>query len=156
MIDQLAALAWPGSRLGEALQALARQNNLPLRPVEIPVDMTFPSNDLEALDRQVEATATWLGIEAESIEAPYTEIEPLLLGAAPALLYLPDKDGERLLAMAGRQRRTLTVLGPDLALHEVGLEVVGKALRHNLETPIEGSTSQDLLRFKQDGLENKA
>lgn len=132
MIEQLAAVTWPGAQLGEALQALARQNNLPLRPVEIPVDLAWPSNDREALDRQVEATAAWLGIEAESIEAPYTDIEPLLSGAAPALLYLPDQDGERLLALTG----PLTVLGPDLALHGVSVEVVGQALRHKLEVPI--------------------
>jgi ATP-binding cassette, subfamily B, bacterial len=83
----LTTLAWPASRLGEALDALARATGLapravePLRP---PVGFSWQGD--EALGRWLAAAASHLGLEAEPMEIPYGEVAHLLPRVGPALL----------------------------------------------------------------------
>ena len=71
--------------------------------------------------------AAWLGLEAEPVEASYTEVERLVRAAGPAMLRLPGVGAPRFLALlSGRQRR-VAILGPDLVMHrlvEDGVRVV--------------------------------
>src|SRR5688572_28014045 len=95
-------LAWPHSRLGEAMEALARNSALPIRQVETPVPPVSSIGDTEKVGRWIEETATWLGIEAEPVESPYANVEHLLRAAAPALLSLPGREQGFILLLQGK------------------------------------------------------
>ncbi len=136
MTNNLDTLSWPASRLGEAMDALARKSGLVPRPVEIPTPPNgFAQADAEALGRWIEAAADCLGLEAEPLEAPYGEAEQLVRNAGPALLRLPGKDEPRFLALLDGQRM-VSVLGPDLTVHRLQPEVVRTALCQALEAPV--------------------
>ena len=54
----------------------------------------------------------------------YWEVASLVSGAGPALLRLPGREKPSFLALLGRQRRRVLLLGPDLAVHRVPVEVL--------------------------------
>src|SRR4051812_18758245 len=77
-------LGWPGSCLGEALETLGRHAGLGVGEageVTPPADLLIEGG--ERLDRWVEATADWLGLEAQPVEIPYAALERLIGGSGP-------------------------------------------------------------------------
>lgn len=131
MID---ALGWPLSRVGEALEALARAARLDPREVEMPAapegsDEVPP----EVLDRWITDGARWLGLEAEAVEARYHEAADLARRAGPALLRVESSEGPRLLLLLGPGRREVPVLGPDLRARRVPVAALRDALCGALE-----------------------
>jgi hypothetical protein len=81
-MEALRALVWPVERLGEALETVARHSGLPLRQREIPTPPGGLGQDGAAeLGLWLETAAAWLGLEAESVEAPYTEVAGLVRSA---------------------------------------------------------------------------
>src|SRR2546422_8496682 len=119
-METLDALAWPVGRLGEAIAGLARLRGWRLRSTEAPVCQTGLGHDNpEALSGWLEAAAAWLGVAAELVEVPYTEVASLVHGAGPALLRLPGREKPGFLALLGRQRRRVLLLGPDLGGHRI-------------------------------------
>src|SRR5215470_1725300 len=123
-MQALDALAWPVGRLGEAIVGLAQLQGWRLRSTETPVCPTGLAHDsAEALHEWLEAAAAWLGVEAEPIEVPYTEVETLVYGVGPALLRLQGLEKQGFLAILRRQQRWVLLLGPDLAVHRVPVEV---------------------------------
>lgn len=133
------SLSWPLSRLGEALEALARQSGFSPRPVEIPapsIGLTVHDRGGEELGRWIEAAANWLGFEVEPAEASYTEVEQLVRGAGPILFRLPGMEEPRFLALLGSQRRAVSVLGSDRAVHTLRLETVRERLCREIEAPL--------------------
>ena len=92
-MEALDVLAWPVGRLGEAMAGLARLQGWQLRSPETPVCPAELAYDRpEALHGWLEAAAAWLGVEAELVEVPYTEVASLVSGAGPALLCLPGRE----------------------------------------------------------------
>jgi ATP-binding cassette subfamily B protein len=87
----------------------------------------------EAIGQWIEAAAAWLDVEAEPVNAFYTEIGPLLLGAGPALLRLPCDGEPCFLALLGGRRRAVSVLGPDLRVYPVPLDLIRAGLCQRLE-----------------------
>jgi len=141
----LDTLAWPTSRLGEALAAVARQCGWRLRGVEIPVCPEARGQDsAEALGEWLEKAAAWLGLEAEPVAVPYAEVEALIRGAGPALIHLPATEKPGFLVLLGRQRRRVTLLGPDLRAHRVAVEIVRTALCQAVEAPLLSEVEQVL------------
>jgi ATP-binding cassette subfamily B protein len=137
-MDKLHALAWPLTRLGELIEALARQCGLPLSGRDTPRPPEgLARADTEGLGAWIAATASWLGLEAESVEAPYAEVERLLGGAGPAILHLPARGEPRFVALLGGRRRTVAVLGPDLAVHRLPPEALRTTLCQALEAPLQ-------------------
>lgn len=125
-------LRWPLSRLGEGLDALARQSGLEPRAIT-------PASVPEGLDPSqagewIVSAADWMGIEAEPVECPYPELRPFLLGAGPAVLQRPGGSAENgyLLLRRASSRRAL-LLGTDLALHPVALDALVRHLGQDLE-----------------------
>ena len=132
-------LAWPISRLGEALEALARTGGLAPRPVEVQVDPgRLVWNSSEALGRWIEATAGRLGFEAERVEVSYAEVERLVRSAGPALLRLPDGDEPHFLALLGGRWRLVSILGPDHTVHRLQPEVICAALCQGRDQSLAG------------------
>ncbi|MCI0407630.1 MAG: ABC transporter ATP-binding protein, partial [Acidobacteria bacterium] len=127
-------LTWPVSRLGEAIEALARKSGLTPRSVEIPTPPAgLTQGGSEALGQWIEAVANGLGFEAEPVEIPYAEVERLVQAAGPALLRLPGSGEARFLALLAGDG---AVLGPDWVVHRLRPAVIRAALCHTLEAPI--------------------
>jgi hypothetical protein len=80
--------------------------------------------------------AAGLGIEAEPAEVNYREIEAFLRQAGPALLRLPEMGDECVLALLGRRRRSLLVLGPDLMVYLVCAPQIRAAVWGSIEAPL--------------------
>jgi ATP-binding cassette subfamily B protein len=125
---------WPAARLGEALELLARRAGY--RPHAVPVEPPPAGLGEAETARWVEAAARWLGVDAEPVEAPYAEAGDLVRGAAPALLRIDGAGGPRFLALARGGRRTVTLLGPDLAPRRVSAEAIRAAVGRRAETPV--------------------
>jgi ATP-binding cassette subfamily B protein len=143
--DHLDALAWPGPRLGEALNALGRKARLGVRAVGDPAP---PEHILAAggvrLDRWVEAASAWMGLEAEPVECPYTEVGRLVAGAGPALLRWTESAGPRFLALLGGSRRRVRLLTPGGAVVPVAMEAVRAALCHEAESRLAADVDRAL------------
>src|SRR5689334_17598072 len=85
-VSALEQFAWPLARLGEALEALARKCGLAPRSAELSAPPVHLECDDQRIGAWIEATADWLGIEAESVEASYADIRELLGSTDPILL----------------------------------------------------------------------
>ncbi len=83
VIDNLDKLSWPISRLGEAMEALARKSGISPRPVEM---VGLARDGGEALGQWLSAAADCLGIEAEPKEG--TEF---LMGATFSVYSMQQK-----------------------------------------------------------------
>src|SRR5688572_24428797 len=83
--------AWPISRLGEALAALAEASGLSPQLTKIPnAPRNLESANAETLNRWVETVADQMGIEAEPLEILYRDVKQIVHAAGPALLPFPD------------------------------------------------------------------
>lgn len=134
MTDDLERHAWPISRLGEALEALARAVGLSPRSVEIPTPpQGLVREGHDTLGRWIQAAAGCLGLEAEPVEVSYAEVERLVRGVGPALLRLPGEGTPRFLALLGGRRRAVFILGADRVVYRLRPEVIGAALGQPLE-----------------------
>src|SRR5690606_18144124 len=105
----LAAAAWPASRLGEAIEGLARRSGMALEPRVAPAPpLDLPWDNVARTGKWIEATAQWLGLEAEPVTLSYAELDEAIRRAAPALLYVPG-DEPRFLALLRFGRRKVGV-----------------------------------------------
>ena len=146
MVD-LYRFAWPASRLGEAIEYLARKEGIsPESAVSSPV---LPQNlslaGDEALGRWVETVADRFGLEAEPVDVSFGQAEELVRAMGPALLRLPsDSEGERrfLILLKDGRTRVPVVAPDDLSVHHVRPEIVRDALCHEREAPFRESTEQ--------------
>jgi ATP-binding cassette subfamily B protein len=144
-MEALNTLAWPVGRLGEAITALARLRGWRLRDVEPPAYQGGLEQDgTEAIGVWLEAAATWLGVEAEPVEIPYAEVESLVRRAGPALLRLPGLEKPGFLALLGSQGCRVMLVGPDLVVHRMTVEVICTALCHVAEAPLRVEVAQVL------------
>ncbi|MEM7127809.1 MAG: ABC transporter ATP-binding protein [Chloroflexota bacterium] len=138
--QDLSQFAWPASQLGAALAALARQSGLQGSRIELGKAMESPAMlDGEALDNWLEYAAHQLGIEVESVETSYGEVESLMGHAAPALLRLPTDEtvpNDMFLALLKTGRGQLTLLTPELVQRSVPIETTCHALRDPLNAPL--------------------
>ena len=99
-------------------------------------DLELVTQDEDTLDRWIQATAVWFGIEAEPVETAYAEIAHFLLNTGPALVRLPGVgDPGFLLVLRGGGRR-VALLTPELAVQRVPVEIVRALLCAELEQPI--------------------
>lgn len=100
-----ASIYWPAARAAEGLALLARASGLRVRDSEHP-----QARPGLALDVEIPRAAAAAGLEAEAVDASYTEAEALLRAAAPAIIRVHD-DG---LVMLGKCRgRRVRVLRDD-------------------------------------------
>jgi ATP-binding cassette subfamily B protein len=144
-MEAIDPLAWPVTRLGEAMITLARRQGWHIRNTVAPVSPGgIEPGAGEALGVWLETAATWLGLEAEPVEVPYAEVAALLRGAGPTLLRLPGREKPGFLVLLGSQRRRVLLLGPDLTVHRVAIESVRTALCHGVEVPLQDEVAQML------------
>jgi ATP-binding cassette subfamily B protein len=135
-MHDLNPLLWPASRLGEAMEVLARQSGLSPRTGRPPAPPQGLGQDGdEPLSRWLTLAAGGLGLEAEPVMSPYTEVEWLVRSAGPALLRIPGTGEPRFLALLGGGRR-VTALGPDRRVRRVRPAVVCAVLCRDVEAPL--------------------
>lgn len=147
MSNQITNLTWPASRLGEALESLARKTNLRPRQIEVPSPpKSVIAGNEAAVGHWIEGAANWLGIEAEPVEAPYAEVSQVIGNAAPALFRLPDANDTRFLLLLTGRRRTVSVLGPDLSVRRLSRHVVRDTICQRIEAPLLGEVDRMLDR----------
>jgi len=137
MRTDLSLLSWPVSRLGEAIEALARKSGLAPRAVALSNPTAAMTADTEeALGQWIESAAVWLGIEAEPIVCPYADVEKFVQNGGPAIVRLPGTDGLHFLALLPSKRGKAAVLAPDLRAHRVDSAVIRAALVSEIEAPV--------------------
>ncbi len=131
--DNLDALAWSASQLGEALAALARSGGLAPRAGAAPaVPSALDWDDDVAVGAWMDAAAAWLDIEVEPVGTSYADAERFVRGVGPALLRLPGHAAPRFLLLLMGMRRG-AVLGPDLKIHQLSPKLIAAALRRPYE-----------------------
>ena len=137
MRRELHACAWPMSRAGEALEALARASHFPVRLIETtrPPDR-FAADAAEVQSQWLGALAVTLGFEIEAVEVVYADIDRLLCGAAPALLRISDGTSACLLAVRTSRRSGLKLVTPELSSRWVRINLVRAAMRQSYEEPL--------------------
>jgi ATP-binding cassette subfamily B protein len=132
----MSALQWPYSRLGEALEELARRAALKPASKDVPIPPSALETDAaDDLGRWVEWAADRLGVEAEPVDTAHPQLGQVLIGAGPALLQAATGDGLRFLLLLRSRRGVAHLIGPDLRLHRCGAEALRAALSTRYETP---------------------
>ena len=134
MISDLSALTWPVADLGNAIAALARKNGLALSSTQIPNAPLAAEQGREALNRWLQAAAASLGVEAEPVTMSYETVDQSFYDAGPTLVCLPDYEPARFLVLIGGNRRTVSLLGPDLSEARLRTEVIRDVLCHSIDT----------------------
>jgi ATP-binding cassette subfamily B protein len=137
MIAEVNACAWPMTRAGEALEALAAVCGMPVVPIETaaPPD-GFTIDGAETQTRWLQATAARLGLEVEPIEATFGEIDRMIRGAGPALLRIESGDAQHLLILRAATRRTAALVAPDGSVRQVRIDSIRAVLCEPLEAPL--------------------
>jgi ATP-binding cassette subfamily B protein len=143
-MSTLAALCWPGERLGDALAALGRAARLggPDAP-EAPLDAAaVGAAGGDALEQWLEAASAQLGFETEAVSAHYHEIGAMLRSAGTALVRLEGEDGVRFACVVGTRGDALDLAGPT---HRGRVPVA--ELARALAAPIERRLAPELDRL---------
>ena len=134
----LADVTWDAARLNEALETLARQANLVARAT--PALKTNPGraallaatgDDTRA--HWVEQAARHLGIEAEPVVAPHSQVVLFIERAAPALIAIHHAEIQGYLVML-TSGRTVTLIAPDLTRRKISAAALRDALCAEIET----------------------
>ncbi len=126
-------LFWPVSRVGEALEALARESGLvsggTLAP---PPSQIVESN--EVLGQWIIAAADWLGFE-EPREVRYATVEEIVAASAPSLFQVNVKGEPHFLALLKSSKRSLSLIAQDSSVRRVPAPLIHHALREYVEEP---------------------
>lgn len=129
----VASVTWPIERLGEGLGELARRAGL---HADGDGPAGAPGSEV-ALAGWLAAAAGGLGLEAEPVDAPVSEVADLLAKAGPALVVVRQGRATGVVLVLGAAGRNLRVVAPDLSLRTCSRE----ALRATLCWPLEGPVS---------------
>jgi ATP-binding cassette subfamily B protein len=89
-----------------------------------------------SLGRLVEATAEWMGLEADPLNVDYAELEQVLRLAGPLIIRLPEEEGMKFLAILRGSKRNIYVIAPDGKTHPVRLETARALICQHLDAPL--------------------
>ena len=137
-------LAWPLSRLDEAMELLARRlGHSAVAPGTTAALGAAGAGDSQAIDRAIERLLSAHGLEAEPCEVRYAEVPRL---PVPLILRIPDEPlgaEPSFLVIVGRHRTTMAVLGIDRRWYRTSSTEVAAALR----APLEASQASEVERL---------
>lgn len=130
-------ITWPIGQLDEAIHALARHAGLRPGAGELPPapHTLLDPPDPAGLERWILGAAARLELEAEAVDTTYADVDQVLRGAGPAILWLRG-DGERLLLVLRRRGGRLVALAPDLRARELPIDHVRTAMLAPLEARV--------------------
>lgn len=129
----LRGLSWPRDHLVQALESLALRSGL--RGTAM-TSVLPPVGASSSVGNWLEWAAGHLGIEVESVEFPFSEVERGLVKACPMLCQLHDGDEIRFLLLLKARGRTVALIGPDLRLHWRKVEAIRAAATAPFEAPL--------------------
>jgi ATP-binding cassette, subfamily B, bacterial len=130
------ALGWPISRLGEAVEELARQAGLnPVSAEVLVLPDTLLHNQISELGRWMEWSAERLGLEAEALSTPASELRQLINDAGPSILQIHGDEGLQFFLLLQSRWGAVQLIGPDLVVHRVSAEGLSDALCGPDEAP---------------------
>lgn len=133
---------WPLARLGDLIENLAAKAGLSSRSAMLPQPPeNFSAGDVSNINRWIDVAASHLGLEAEALDAYYSEVEHLIHSGGPLILQLPDSAshaGVRLVALLRANNRRVSILCPDLRVRHRKPDVLRNALCAPLEAPLVG------------------
>src|SRR5579872_2303096 len=135
---------WPASRLGEAMDALARRSGLSSKAAETRDPGASIVSEPAVLNRWVETAAATLGLEAEPADVRYSELEDYLRTAGPAVVRLTHDGEPQFLAVLEARGRKVRVLGPDFAVHNFAAARLKAQLCRAIEAPLAGEIDRIL------------
>jgi ATP-binding cassette subfamily B protein len=127
---------WPLANADEALAELARRYGLAAKPVDVRALPEDWVNDPSKFSRWLETTAHVSGLEAEPAFTQYSEIDNLLGHAGPALLRVSVDNKNYLLALLGRRRGKISLLGADRVVHHAPFAEIRALICERLEAPL--------------------
>ena len=132
---ELESIAWPTSRIAEAIGHLA--NSIHGRSEQVDDASSAAAIDPQLADATLgpwlESVATNMELEALAVEANYGSIEALLGSCPPALLRLPNSVEPLFLVVLAGNKRRLTVLCVDGGRRTLSIGGVANRLRSSLE-----------------------
>ena len=135
---------WPASRLGEALDALARRSGLSSKVAETRNPGASIVSEPAVLNRWVETAAATLGLEAEPADVRYSELEDYLRTAGPAVVRLSPSGEPQFLAVLEARGGKVRVLGPDFAVYNFAAARLKAQLCRPIEAPLAGEIDRIL------------
>ncbi len=127
---------WPLNRLGEAIEVLARACGLQVRSKAVPAPaaaLVQPGG--LALARWMEGAASWLGLEAELVEARHKDVDDLIRHAGPAIVRIFGPE-PRFLVLVGTLQNRLCLLTTSDQRIEVEREAVRSVFCASVEAPL--------------------
>ena len=148
MRHSLDQVVWPMDTLGDSLLTLAKFAKLPHQSIRLltPLDKRWDrlgdtcsgERRDDAKDghvsqkRWIEAAAERIGLEVESVDTPYSEVEALLGHAGPALIAVPGAETQ-VVVLLSATRRNLRVVAPDLSVRSVARKELRSAMCRQAE-----------------------
>ena len=131
---KLADSLWPGTRLGEAVYALAEAAGLPSSAVDAPA----PPPGLEPHDvtTWIEAVAAQGGTEANHLTVAVGDVSSLAATATPVLLSIDVSGEPYFLAVVNARGGTLSTIGPDLRARRLRMRTVDEQIRRPFEARV--------------------
>jgi ATP-binding cassette, subfamily B, bacterial len=133
---ELEEVGWPIAQTVEALEAAAHHCGLPLdERADIAPIWGADSLGVASFDRWVEASAGWLGLEAEPIDVEYPEVESLLFRSAPSLIRVPGKD--TLLVVIGHRGSNVLLLNREFEQRRVPVPELRALMCRDVEAPVD-------------------
>lgn len=150
-LNDLYSLTWPASRIGEAIEVVARKVGFLSYPVDVPLpNVALTQDNQKAQAEWIELIAFRLGIESEPVEASYNDVLEMIRKAGPALLRLPS-EGEkepRFLALLSGGRWWVSVMTPQLTVRWVRATKIQAVLVQKIEAPVAAQIDQLLLSIE--------
>ncbi len=123
-------LLWSERSLGSALLATARSAKLPHRDRKLSGN-EFSGN--EAAEQWLESAARSVGLDACSVSADYSNVRQMISQCSPALIRIEARKSPGWLAVIGRRRGSVRVVGPDLSEATLDVRDVERQLRAPLD-----------------------
>jgi ATP-binding cassette, subfamily B, bacterial len=133
-MDDPTDLAWPVSRLAEAVEQLARESGLATHlSGAVPQTLNRAAAG-EAVEGRVERLSRSFDFEVEAADVTYGSVVRLLEHSAPALIQIPGSRDDQFIALLGASGRTVTLLTP-AGRRRVPVVTVAAWLRRHAESP---------------------
>jgi hypothetical protein len=137
-MDAALTIAWPVSRLPEAVETLARESGLvaPIAARPAPASDRDAADDGDGVDGRVKRLSRSLDFEVESCDISYGGIAHALESRPPALIKVPVDHDDQFVLLLESSGRMLTLLTPDGGRHRVSTASVAAWLRDRLDAPL--------------------
>lgn len=138
MMEAIRPFQWPMDRIGEALEELSRRTGLRRRAPSdsIKVPATLAAGNPRNLSDWFDWAAEHLGIEANNVQTPISEMPELLRAGGPAVFPMEIFEVPGVLLLVGWRRGKPRLLGPDLRIRSCDPEHLRGVICWHREGPL--------------------